>query len=190
VRHLLLVLAMAAACNNGKSKDTVDRAAASSRATSTAPSAAAPTASTRVTLTTDHVTLLQPEAVIDKRLADPEGFAVLIKAATNAVAIYDGSHPDVLPGEVDIVLVARPNRVRCWLVGAKGDLEVPELEGPFANLPKVAVREGNVGAVATLTRAGGAKGGPRAPYLPATWKAAAGRHGSEIDGVIDAAWAR
>lgn len=149
------------------------------------------TPSTRSELALDHVTLLQPEAVIEQRLADQSGWAAAIKAATDAVIAYDKSHPDVLPSELDLVIVARPSGMRCWLVGANGDVVVSELETALAKVPRFSVREGNVGVVATIVRAGSkpAARGPESAYLPTSWKDAAGKQGSSgIDDVIDASW--
>jgi len=140
-------------------------------------------------LAIDHVTLLHPDAVTEKRLANMDDFAAVIRSATDAVIAYDAAHPDDLPPALDLVVVARPHGVRCWLVAAKGDLSVPEMETAFANLPKVTVREGNVAAVEALVRTG-TSDPSRAPYLPAAWKLAAGKNGTDIDQVIDTVWPR
>jgi hypothetical protein len=186
VRFVTLVLAMTIACKQSKTADSADRSPGSAMP-------ATPSISDRSELAMDHVPLLQPDAVIEKRLADQSGWAAAIKAATDAVIAYDKSHPDALPSELDLVIVARPTAMRCWLVGAKGDVVVSELELAFTKLPRFGVREGNVGVVVTIVRTGSkpAARGPESPYLPAAWKGAAGKQGSsEIDDVIDASWPR
>jgi len=137
-----------------------------------------------------QVTLLQPEAVIEKRLAENSNWAAIIKAATHAVVTYDKSHAYALPSDMDLVIVARPDAMRCWLVGPEGDVVIDELEWAFKKLPKFAVREGNVGVVVAIVRKGSkvAPRGPESPYLPASWKAATGK--GTVDDVIDAVWPR
>ena len=51
------------------------------------------------------------------------------------------------------------------------------------------LREGNVAAVEALVRTG-TSDPSRAPYLPAAWKLAAGKNGTDIDQVIDTVWPR
>ena len=135
-----------------------------------------------------HVKLLHPEPVIEKRVSSDE-LGALLKSASSAVIAYDAAHPNELPADVDLVIVARPDAVRCWIVGRTGDVVVPALNDAFAKLAKPNVKEGNVAAVQTLTRSG-TYVAPRDPYLPSGWKYAADQHGTDIDKVIDTVWPR
>lgn len=173
---LALLIAATAACNETSKDAGKDPQAVKDAAVAPGPMAM------------KHVKLLEPEAVIEKRVSSDE-LAALLKGASGAVIAYDAAHPNALPAELDLVVVARPNAVRCWLVGATGDVTVPALEESFAKLAKPNVREGNVAAVQTLARSG-TYVAPRDPYLPGGWKYAADKHGSDIDRVIDTVWPR
>jgi hypothetical protein len=139
------------------------------------------------TLAVDHVTLLQPEAVIGERVADVDTLSNVVQAASDAIVAYDGAHPHALPDDLDAILVARKDALRVWLVAATGDLAIPALDTTLAALPKVAVTTGNVAVVITLVRAG-TTAPKRDTLLPAAWKQAASAGPMDIDHVIDAVW--
>ena len=178
---VLGVVVVLVAC--GKS-EPADRGTAAVTSGSAAAGSAAPRADV---LAVDHVTLLHPEAVIGQRLADTDGLAATLKAVGAAVVAYDGAHAG-LPAELDAIVVARKGAVRVWLVGATGDLAIPQLDQTFGKLAALDVSESNVGAVITLRRS--PTTAARGPYLPASWKQAAGKNGMQLDQVIDAAWPR
>lgn len=178
MRTLLLVTVLIAACGKDHSNEPADPPKVK----------LSPIAMTSAPLAVDHATLLEPDDVVGKRVVDQDAFAATIKDVTVAVIAYDAKHPNVLPTELDIVVVMRQGGLRLWLVGAEGDLPIPEqLQSAVAAMPKVAVREGNVAVITTLARA---RSAGRAPYLPTSWKAAAGKNGSDIDSIIAAVWPR
>ena len=135
----------------------------------------------------DHVTLLEPEAVIGERLSDQDALTSTLKAAGGLVSAYDTQHPGALPADFDLVFAARPGAVHGWLVGASGDIAAPDLEKAIAALPALPVKDGVVALVATFAHPGTAAP-QRGPYLPASWKAAAGSGGGSVDDVIAKAW--
>lgn len=135
-----------------------------------------------------HVKLLHQEAVIEKRVSTDE-LAALLKSASAAVIAYDAAHPNALPADLDLLVVARPNAVRFWLVSATGDVAPPGLDEAFAKIAKPNVKEGNVAAVQTMTRIG-TFAAPRDPYLPSGWRYAADQYGTDVDRVIDTVWPR
>jgi|SRR5215471_8076745 len=157
------------------------------------PVASSMTRANHTPLAVQLVTLLQPEAVVAKRLGGGgtavNAIGATIQSAADAVIAYDAAHAGVLPAEFDLVLAARTDGMRVWLVGSYGDLAVRDLADAFARLPKMPVLERNVGVVVTLARSG-TQPVKRSPYAPGSWKAAAGKEGSPIDDVIDAAWSR
>lgn len=172
---LLLVQLIASSCGKAQPTDPVD------------PPKTSPSATTSTPLAVDHATLLEPDDVVGTRVVDQDALATTMKDITTMVIAYDAKHSNVLPPELDVVVVVRPSGMRLWLVGAAGDLDIPELEAAVAKLPKVAVREGNVAVITTFAHA---KSATREPYLPTSWKAAAGKNGSDIDSVIDVVWPR
>jgi hypothetical protein len=183
MRALLLLLVIGSACSKGKAVEETGGSAVSS----TAPSAPAPRAKPgAATVALDHLSLLQPEALIEKRVKDQDELATSVKQVPSLVAAYDELHPGVLPASFDVVLVARPTAMRAWLVSDKGDVAVPDLERGIANMPRFAVTEGNVAFALSFVRAG-TQATPHDPYIPAAWKAAAG-NGTDVDQVIDKAW--
>jgi hypothetical protein len=185
--RLFLVLVVSLACKQSKPAESTDPPPTGS---ATAVSPAEPPASGSAdpsALTMDHVTLLQPEAVIEKRLSDQKGWATTIKAAAAVVTAYDKAQRGALPSDLDLVIVGRPGALRCWLSGEQGDVVASELDQAFAKLPKFGVREGNVGVVVRIVRpsANPPARGPASAFLPAALK-----QGGDIDAVIDAAWPR
>jgi hypothetical protein len=171
----ILLLAVLVACSKTEPADH----AASGSAVAASPRADA--------LALDHVTLLYPEAVIATRLPDTDGFAATLKSVGAAVGAYDAEH-EGLPADLDAIVVARKGAIRVWLVGPSGDVAIPQLDQTFGKLAAPRVIEGNVGAVATLRRTKATAA--REPYLPASWKQAAGKQGGQLDQVIDAVWPR
>ena len=135
----------------------------------------------------DHITLLEPEAVIGERLTDQDALTSTVKAAGTLITTYDAQHPGALPADFDLVFAARPGAVHGWLVGAAGDIAAPELDKAIAALPAIPVKQGVVALVATFAKPGTAAP-QRGPFLPASWKAAAGAAGGSVDDVIAKAW--
>jgi hypothetical protein len=187
MRYVLALAIAAAACNTGTPTGPVERSSNKWPAAPTVTAETGTTASARPSLQLDHVTLLQPDSVLAERLVEIDTLAAATKSVEDAVIAYDASHPNSLPSELDVILVARPSGVRCWLVGAGGDVEVPELEEALRSVPKVKVLRGNVGAVGTFARAG-ATVSQHAPRIPTTWRTAAGERGADVDHVIDTVW--
>ena len=179
MRALVLLLIIATAC----SKKTESSAGS---ATNPAGSATA-TKSSGAALDVDHLTMLQPEAVVEARVADQDAFTDAIKSAKELVVAYDKDNPGALPADFDVFVVLRAGAIRAWLVGPSGDVSVPKLEASIAALPKVAVKESNVGVAMTMARGPAEK---RNLYMPAAWKAAAAPGGSEISDTIEKAWPR
>jgi hypothetical protein len=133
-----------------------------------------------------HVTLLQPDPVIEQRVTDQSELAASLKHVPALVSSYDEGHRGVLPEVLDVLLVVRPNGLRVWLVGAAGDISNPDLERALAGIPRFGVKASNIAVVLTFVRVG-VKENDRDPYLPSSWKAAAGS-GTAIDDVIDQVW--
>jgi hypothetical protein len=181
MRALVLLLIMATAC----SKKT-ESSAGSATATNPVGSATA-TKSGGAALDVDHITMLQPEAVVEARVADQDAFTDAVKAAKDLVIAYDRDNPGALPPDLDVFVVARAGAIRAWLVGPGGDVSVPKLESSIAALPKVAVKDSNVAVAMTMARGPAEK---RNLYLPAAWKAAAAPGGSEMSDTIEKAWPR
>jgi hypothetical protein len=140
----------------------------------------------RAALVVDHITLLEPEDLIAKRLPDVDAFSGVLKRVTDTVIAFDGAHPDALPADLDAIVALRPSKMHVWLVGAAGDITIPELDAALAALATVAVREGAVAAVITIARPGTPRAKP-GPYMPSSWKRAAGS-GKDVDAVIETTW--
>jgi hypothetical protein len=173
MRLVIAVLVVLAACKRSPP-------APSAGSGSSVPAAATPA------IELDHLTLLEPNSVLGERVTDADALSSLVKAAAQIVAAQDQAHPGSFPDDFDLVLAARPHAVHGWVVGPHGDLALPAVETAIAALPAPPVKEGVVGMVATMKRAG-KTAAQRGPYLPASWKAAAGS-GAEIDAVIEKAW--
>jgi hypothetical protein len=193
MRVLVLLLAFTTACGKTKSASGEgpsgegsggSAAAAPVEAVAPAPPSPSPSA-----LALDHITLLEPNEILEARLSDADGLTAAMKQATAAITAYDTQHPGALPAELDLVIAARANAIHAWAVGASGDISAPGLDAALAKLPVVPVKSGVVGAVATLVRPG-TQPAKRGPYLPASWKAAAGAGGASVDDVIEKAWPR
>ena len=186
MRTFALLLVIIAAC--GKSKPAQGHEGSAGSAT-VAPAATEAPAATGSSLALDHLTMLEPDAVAGERVTDADALTNVIKQATNVVIAYDAAHAGALPADLDVVVVVRANATRAWVVGPSGDLAMPDLTAALAKLPAIPVKESVVGVVATLVRAG-TEPAKRGPYLPASWKAAAGPGGGSVDDVIEKAWPR
>jgi hypothetical protein len=178
MRALVLLLIMATACSKKTESSAGSATNAAGSATATKSGAA---------LDVDHITMLQPEAVVEARVSDQDAFTDAIKAAKDLVIAYDKDNPGALPADLDVFVVLRAGAIRAWLVGPSGDVSVPKLESSIAALPKVAVKDSNVGVAMTMARGPAEK---RNLYMPAAWKAAAAPGGSEMSDTIEKAWPR
>ena len=136
----------------------------------------------------DHITLLEPEAILQPRLKDQDAVTATLKEIPTIVARFDEANPGVLPANFDVVIVMRPAAMRGWIVSDAGDVAAPALAQSLAALPSAGVRAGNVAAVLTMVRAGTkvTEGAP--PRIPAAWKASAGSGGTKVDDIIDKVW--
>jgi hypothetical protein len=189
MRTFALLLVIITACGKSKPTESHEGSAAVAPAPTEASAPAKAPAATGSSLALDHMTMLEPDAVAGERLTDADALTNVIKQATNAVIAYDAAHAGALPADVDVVIVVRANATRAWVVGPSGDLAMPDLTASLAKLPAIPVKESVVGIVATLVRAG-TEPAKRGPYLPASWKAAAGPGGGSVDDVIEKAWPR
>lgn len=183
MRMLALALVLALGC--GKKSSTPQGTGSAGSATAAAKKRTG--SAEPIPLAVHHVTLLQPEDVINTRIIDQKSFAATIKHAMNAVLAYDAAHPGVLPPDFDLFVATRPFGTRAWLVGPDGDIPMKEIEDNIAKAPN-AVKDGTVAAAATITRAG-SEAKPRELYLPLAWKSAPGSNVS-MDEAIDRAWPR
>ncbi len=136
-------------------------------------------------LTLGDVTLLQPESVVEQRLASVKPLADLIRDVVAATAVVDARRQAPLPSYLHAVIVARASGTRVWLVGPNGDIAVPELDAEIAKLSRLPVRSGNIAVIAALTRPGASA--VKIP-MPSAWSTAASAGSADVDAVIDRVW--
>jgi hypothetical protein len=145
-----------------------------------APAASPPAAAGALRM--DHVTLLQPEADISARIANPDVLGGLLKGAGAAVIAHGANLPD----DLDVIVVARPGGVRVWLTAPTvGDVVAPELAKELAALPAIDVRDHYVAAAIRMTRA--ATASTSGVKFPGEWQRAAA-DGKPIDDLLAIVW--
>lgn len=183
----IAALCVVIACGKGDSRESAAPAgSAVGSGAGSAGSASAPVASG--TLTLQNVKLLQPESVVDARLAGADQLATLIKSVVARVNDADARTPGALPALVNAVIVTRASGTRVWLVGPEGDVAVDGLDAAIAKLPKLTVHDGSVGVIAVLARPGTT---PAELPLPSAWTTAAtaaGEGSVNVDRAIELVW--
>lgn len=141
-------------------------------------------------LTLQNVKLLQPESVVDARLAGADQLATLIKSVVASVNAADARTPGTLPSQVNAVIATRASGTRVWLVGPAGDIPIEGLDAEIAKLPRLTVHDGTVAVIAVLARPGTK---PAELPLPSAWTSAAAGAGEgsvNVDRAIDLVWPR